>query len=484
MHLVSQRRSLGCSLSLVVITLLASCGAPLAQQMPTPIASLTAVAPQRTPTLATTATAEPSPTPVIVVTATAEPSPTPVIVATATAESSPIPTLAATGTPLPTFLWPTPLKETGSPIAPEPTQGEPPPIDSMLAARLQRILDQTVADGFIPGAVVAVSLPGNQVWVGASGVADRHQRRAITPDTHMRIASISKIFTAVVILQLVEDGLLTLDAPLSTWFPNLVPNADAISVRNLLNHTSGLYDYLEDKNFQTLAYGNPSRRWQPDELVTYANQFPPSFAPNTPGNWDYSSTNYVILGMIAEEVTGRPLAEEMRQRIFEPLGLNQTFFAPDESIPEPSSRGYARTGEQTNVSMTVVFATANLVSTEQDVVRFGRALFEGQLLQPTTMEQMYEFVNGHGQYTMPHLEYGLGIMRNVLPVGPSSNSQLRPVSASTVMGHIGGFGGFRSALWYAPASGVTIALGVNMFSTDPNVLATQVMDAVLTHQGR
>jgi D-alanyl-D-alanine carboxypeptidase len=471
--------------------LLAGCGwaATAAPQPTQPAAAVVAAPPSATiapsATSAATSTSEPSPT--SAATATSEPSPT--SAATATSEPSPTGVLApsivvAEATIPPTQAPPEALPAT-EPATAEPTPaGEAPPIDPALAARLQRILDQTVADGLIPGAVVAVILPGNQTWSGASGVADRSRRIAITPDTHMRIASISKIYTAVVILQLAEEGRLDLDAPLSTWFPDLVPNAGAIRVRSLLNHTSGLYDYLEDQNFVALAYGDPGRSWQPYELVDYASQFPPLFPPGSRDSWDYSSTNYVILGMIAQEVTGTPLAQQMRQRIFEPLGLDQTFFAPDEPVPEPYSRGYARAGEQTNVSMTTVFATANVVSTEENVARFGRALFEGRLLSPAMMEQMYGFVNGKGQYNMPYLAYGLGIMRNVLPVGPAPGGQPRPALASTVMGHIGGFGGFRSALWHAPASGVTIALGVNMFSTDPNILATRVMDAVLTHQGR
>jgi hypothetical protein len=97
---------------------------------------------------------------------------------------------------------------------------------------------------------------------------------------------------------------------------------------------------------------------------------------------------------------------------------------------------------------------------------------------------MYTFVNGQGQYNMPELEYGLGLMRNRLPVGPDSSGQPHPAAASTVVGHIGGFGGFRSAVWSVPESGITIALGVNQAAMDPNTLATRVLDAILTHQGR
>jgi CubicO group peptidase (beta-lactamase class C family) len=97
---------------------------------------------------------------------------------------------------------------------------------------------------------------------------------------------------------------------------------------------------------------------------------------------------------------------------------------------------------------------------------------------------MYTFVNGKGQYKMPALEYGLGVMRNRLPVGPDARGQARPQAASTVLGHTGGFGGFRTALWHAPEGDITIALAMNQGGTDPNILATQVFEALLRAQGR
>jgi D-alanyl-D-alanine carboxypeptidase len=356
--------------------------------------------------------------------------------------------------------------------------------DPALADELQRILDETVASGAIPGAVISVSIPGQAPWSGSSGIAARQTGKPMTPDTRVRIASISKVFTAVVILQLVEEGRIELDAPLATWFPDLVPNAGQITVRNLLSHTTGLYDYLEDRNFVNRAYRQPDRSWAPRELVEYAALFPAAFRPGAKGAWDYSSTNYVILGMIAEQVTGRPLAVEMRQRIFEPLELADTFFAPEEQVRGAQARGYSNAIDQTNAPMTLVFATANIVSTADNVRRFAEGLFGGRLLQPATLELMKTFVGGKGQYNMPALEYGLGIMRNRLPVGRGPNGQPRPAAVTTVMGHIGGFGGFRSAVWFAPESGITLALGVNQAVTDPNKLATRVFDALLTHERR
>lgn len=206
--------------------------------------------------------------------------------------------------------------------------------------------------------------------------------------------------------------------------------------------------------------------------------------PGAKGAWDYSSTNYVLLGMVVEEVTGNSLAHEMRERIFIPLGLEHTFFAPDDEVRGVLARGYRHRNDQTGLSLSFAFATANMVSTVSDVQRFGDALFGGRLLRPEKLEMMFTFENGKGQYNMPALEYGLGVMRNQLPVGPDAAGRTRPAGVSTVMGHTGGFGGFRTVLWHAPESGITIALGMNQGATDPNILATRVFEAVLESQGR
>ncbi|HET9222113.1 MAG TPA: serine hydrolase domain-containing protein, partial [Roseiflexaceae bacterium] len=372
---------------------------------------------------------------------------------------------------------------TGTPV-PEPAQVEVAPFDPDLAGELQQILDTTVADGAIPGAVLAVHIPGHASWSGASGLADRRQRLPMETTTRVRIASISKIFTAVVVMQLVEEGAIDLDAPMTTWLPDLVPNGEQITVRNLLNHTSGLYDFVEDRRFISRGYQKPDRVWEPQELVTYAAKHRPSFAPGAQGAFDYSSTNYVILGMIVERVTGNSLAHEMKRHIFEPLGLENTFFAPQDAVQGQQAHGYMHQTDQTNISLSIVFATANIVSTASDTQRFGQALLDGKLLQPKTRALMYQFVNGHGQYNMPDLAYGEGIMRNRLPVGPGPDGRPRPAETSLVLGHIGGFGGFRSALWAAPESGITVALAMNQAATDPNLLATRVFDTILRHQGR
>lgn len=371
-----------------------------------------------------------------------------------------------------------------TPAAQGDTAGGAAPIDAALAAELQALLDAAVADSEIPGVTLSVRLPGGAIWTGASGLADRDEGAAMTPDTRVRIGSLSKMFTAVVALQLAEEGAIELDAPVATWLPGLLPDGDSITVRQLLQHTSGLYDYLEDRRFVALAYAEPEREWAPQELVDYANQFPLSFAPGEEGAWDYSNTNFVVLGMLIERVAGNPLAAELDARIFTPLGLDDTYAVPPESVDGPQARGYSRSEDREEVSLSFAFGTANLVTTADDLRRFGEALFDGELLAPATMEQMRALVGGKGQYDMPELQYGLGLMANRLPVGPARDGGERAAEDGAVLGHIGGINGFRSALWYAPERDILIALSVNQGATDPNGLATAVLDALLAAQGR
>ncbi|MBC8160348.1 MAG: serine hydrolase [Roseiflexaceae bacterium] len=352
----------------------------------------------------------------------------------------------------------------------EPTAQPEAAFDPALAERLQAVLDAAVADGAIPGATLSVQLPDGSNWTGASGLADRAAGTPMQPDTLVRVGSLSKMFTAVAVLQLAEAGTVDLDAPVATYLPDLLPNGDAITVRNLLQHTSGLYDYLEDRRFVTQAYSEPARVWTPRELVDYATQFPSSFAPGTEGSWDYSNTNYVILGMLVEQVSGNALAQELAQRIFTPLELAHTFSVTD-TIEGAQARGYSRDDDQTDVAFSVAFGTANIVTTAGDLRRFGSALVGGELLQPASLAQMQQFVDGKGQYDMPDLGYGLGLMSNRLLLA----GQDTPLP---VIGHIGGFGGFRAALWYAPERQALVALSVNQTAVDPNDLAAQVMEII------
>jgi peptidoglycan/LPS O-acetylase OafA/YrhL/CubicO group peptidase (beta-lactamase class C family) len=369
----------------------------------------------------------------------------------------------------------TQIEDPDSTLGP-PTSTPLPGLDAALTSDLQSLLDDVVDTGFVPGVTLTVSVPELEPWSGASGLAERDGERAMEPDTPVRIASVSKMFTTVVVLQLVEEGRLTLDDPLATWLPDRIPGGERITVRQLLQHTTGLYDYLEDRKLIGEMQRDTGYVWEPQDLVDYAARFP----QRTSGRWDYSSTNYVVLGMLIEQVSGQPLAQQVRQRIFDPLDMRHAASLPQEPVPELLAHGYSYENDLTSSSMSFAFGTANLAMTSSDLERFGQALFAGELLRAETREIMLgQFVNGHGQYDMPDLEYGLGVMRNRLPIGPAANGEQRAVNANLVLGHIGGYGGFRSALWYAPESGVVIAIGLNQAQTDPNGLAADVLDRVL-----
>jgi D-alanyl-D-alanine carboxypeptidase len=183
--------------------------------------------------------------------------------------------------------------------------------------------------------------------------------------------------------------------------------------------------------------------------------------------------------MIIERITGHRLDQELRQRIFTPLGLHGTYAVPAEAVEGAQARGYSKSDDRTDAAMSFTFGSANIVTTIDDLRAFGMSLFAGDLLEDATLKQMQQFVNGKGQYDMPALEYGLGLMADQLPIATSGQSE---PATRQVIGHIGGFGGFRAALWYAPQDGMLVALSVNQASTDPNKLATQVFSAMIAHQ--
>jgi D-alanyl-D-alanine carboxypeptidase len=352
--------------------------------------------------------------------------------------------------------------------------GTPYPIDPALAAALERVLDQSVADMGIPGVVLAVNVPGLGSWAGARGVADRASGVPMVPTDHFRIASISKMFVATVALQLVQEGWLLLDHSVEHWLPGLVPNGDQITVRQLLSHTSGIHDYLSEE-FAERALAEPGRAWAPEELVAEALRHSPAFAPGAPGRWSYSNTNYVLLGMIVERVTRYPLHTEIRNRILNPLGLRDTFFEPFEAPPSVM-HSYERQRDFADVNLSFAWAAGSMTSTAEDLARFAQALFGGALLRPEMLDLMQSTYGGHGT-----LNYGLGLMQDQIGAGTGASNQPRP--AALVRGHTGGLIGSRSVLWYLPARGITLAVDINLMNADPNRVAERTLAAVLAFFG-
>jgi len=288
--------------------------------------------------------------------------------------------------------------------AASPAAGARPPATE---ARLQRGLDAVVAAG-VPGAVLLVRDGARTIGV-ASGRADVERLEPMRVSDRFRVGSVTKPFVATVVLQLAGEGRLGLADPVERWLPGVVPNGAAITVRQLLDHTSGLFDFAADPGFVAQAFRDPLRDWSPREIVAVATAHPPAFAPGA--GWAYSDTNYFVLGLIVEAATGHTLAAELRSRILAPLRLRATSLPAGPDIAGRHAHGYflRPTTDVTVGSPSVQWAAGALVSNARDLARFFRALLGGRLLRPDLLELMTTTVAA--PQLGPGQAYGLGLQK-------------------------------------------------------------------------
>ncbi|CAN94029.1 hypothetical protein predicted by Glimmer/Critica [Sorangium cellulosum So ce56] len=287
---------------------------------------------------------------------------------------------------------------------------------------VQQGADRLVRDDKFPAVLVAVRDRDGQTRHYTAGVGDLETGASVPVDGQVRIGSNSKPFTAVVVLQLVGEGKVDLDAPIETYLPDLVRgdgiDGREITVRQLLQHTSGLPDYvalaLGDDVFEALH-----TYFQPRALLDLALA-QPGKAPGA--EWAYSNTNYIVAGLIVEKVTGRPLAEEITRRVIERIGLRSTYI-PDvgeQGIRGCHPKGYhAALGEPlrdvTELDSSQAGAAGNIVSTPSDVNRFFTALLGGELLDAAQLEEMRATVDASSMW--PGYRYGLGLSSSPLRCG-------------------------------------------------------------------
>ncbi|MFD0599969.1 serine hydrolase domain-containing protein [Catellatospora coxensis] len=215
----------------------------------------------------------------------------------------------------------------------------PAPAAPAYAVALDAKLQAIMKDMRVPGAVVMITSPAKGDWTKAYGTRTVQGGGPVTLDDHFRIGSNTKTMTGTVLLQLVQEGKIALDDPVSKYQP-AVPNGDNITITQLLDMRSGLYNYSEDEQFNAQLDNDPTRVWKPDELLAIAYAKPPYFAPGTA--FHYSNTNLILAGLIIEQLTGHTLQEEFQQRIFGPLNLGQTSLPPntDSGLPAPHPQGY------------------------------------------------------------------------------------------------------------------------------------------------
>jgi D-alanyl-D-alanine carboxypeptidase len=279
-------------------------------------------------------------------------------------------------------------------------------------AELQRQADRLVRTSDIPAVVVLVERDGRRTIV-AAGLADRARRVAARPGSRFWVGSITKSFVAVVVMQLVAEGVVGLDDRVETWLPGALRAGTRVRLRHLLNHTSGVPDYMALDPWRSAIAGDPRAVIAPERLIASAGKLSLEFEPGSQAS--YSNTNYLILGEIVERATRGPLARALRSRIFEPLGLHATAYEPgDARVTRPRMHGYdvrgTRPRDVTHERLGGPWADGAIVSSARDLAVFFGAVLRGKLVPPRLVRLMTTIVPGsHGE--------GLGLYRLGSPCG-------------------------------------------------------------------
>jgi D-alanyl-D-alanine carboxypeptidase len=289
---------------------------------------------------------------------------------------------------------------------------------STLAQKLQTAVEN-IRSKFNLAGVSATIIFDNETFLGTSGYSNIETLDKIEPETLFPIYSVTKTFIATIIFQLSEEGLLNLDDTIGTWLD--LPEQysthinDKITIRQLLNHTSGIYDYSTNPLMYLAIFLYPNKEWPHEEVLDFVCM--PYFAPGQ--GWHYSSTNYILLGMIIEEATNSSVLTELHNRIFELLNLRQIFMHGEETITGEIACPYLMVwGHAINISFLnayeysgLVWTAGALYSTAEDMARFTSALFGGKLLSQTSLDQMLTFIpDVKIQPEVRSISSGLGIM--------------------------------------------------------------------------
>ena len=321
-----------------------------------------------------------------------------------------------------------------------------------LRSRLQRTLDEFIFQG-ITGATMAVGVPGYEDMLFASGVADLEKARPMQPTHLLKIASNTKMFVAAVLLQLAREGRVDLDETVSKWFPNL-PNSKFITVRQVATHQSGIPDFFD--TYELVGNPPPDSVWTVEETIQHGYDLHPVKAP---GAYEYSNTNFLLLGLLIEKITGRTRAEEVRHRLLAPLGLKDTFTASSEEFPEERlARGYAHdSGHPADVThlypIALAGAAGDMVSSASDCLQWLKAIFGGRVIQEPCLSL----------FTSRQVEGG---MENLAVTGNGIGSMIYSFRDLETVGYAGGIQGYISLMGRHLDSGIDAVILTNSYHSD------------------
>jgi D-alanyl-D-alanine carboxypeptidase len=350
-------------------------------------------------------------------------------------------------------------------------------------------LDQLRQTLLVPSAAVLIRSPGLGDWSATLGTRELGGSQPVTLGDHIRIGSNTKPMTGTVILQLVDEGALSLDDPVSKYRPD-VPSGDQITITELLNMRSGFYNYTESLELNQELDQTPSRVWTPDELLAIAFEQPLYFAPGT--EYHYSNTNTILLGLIIEQLTGDSASAVFQRRLFDPLGLKETVLPPLDSaaIADPHPQGYmygtnaetvaspVLSAEQqaqaaagtlppsdvTYTSPSWAWTAGSAISTADELVQWVQALVGGGLLSHTMQAQH------------------LASMLPIDPTAPASGGYgLGLAKLGQLYGHTGQISGFNSFAGYDPAQDITVVTWATLATApDGRPPATEMARAIIS----
>jgi len=329
-----------------------------------------------------------------------------------------------------------------------------------LKRQLQQKLDEWHKAGKFPGATLGVALANGESFGLSVGYSDHDAKTPMRPDDRMLAGSTGKTFAAAVAFQLVGDGKISLDDKIEKylgkepWFDRIA-NSHEITIRQLMNHTSGLVRYEFKKEFTDFLTANPMKVWTPEERLAYLFD---AKAPFEPGKgWDYSDTNYIVLGMIIERVTGKKFYDEARRRLIKPLRLTETI-AQEGPVIKGVIQGYAGPSNPFGgkdamiengkfvINPQLEWTGGGWASTGQDLARWAKIIFEGKAYDPSLLPQVLDGVSAPmlGKDT----KYGLCVI-------------IRNTTAGISYGHSGFFPGYMTDMMYFPDKKIALAVQVN-----------------------
>ncbi len=363
-----------------------------------------------------------------------------------------------------------------SPVQASPVQASPsgspgadgdfPALSGEIVRRLDNALDDTLRRTGVPGVSVGLWAEGKGSYVRALGVADRKSKARMEPGLYMRVGSETKTFTVTALLTLVDQKKAGLDDPVSRYVDG-VPGGDGITLRQLAEMRSGLYNYTDDPNFQKALKADPEREFVPAELLAYAFQHP---SPSAPGSrFQYSNTNTVLLGLVVEKASGRPFGEYLQRDVLDRAGLKHTVLPAGRAFPSPHARGYTRQTEDgkeadaTDWNPSWAWAAGAMVSDQQDLRAWARIVAEGTLLDKATQAQRTTF----RPTAYAGIGYGLGLFDN-----------------HGWIGHNGSLPGYQSTAVYLPDAKATMVVLLNsdtaVGGSEPSSLFAEAITKIVT----